>query len=106
MILKYIVTNNNFRSINQILKQELNISARLQHKLIEGKHIYLNGSIIDTRSSVSINDIITVNLDFDEENDNIVPTYVNEIQHHDHLLHSMFLNQYYHSRIIVYSHYQ
>ncbi len=77
MILKYIVTNNNFRSINQILKQELNISARLQHKLIEGKHIYLNGSIIDTRSSVSINDIITVNLDFDEENDNIVPTQMN-----------------------------
>lgn len=77
MILKYIVTNNNFRSINQILKQELNVSARLQHKLIEGKHIYLNGSIIDTRSSVSINDIITVNLDFYEENDNIVPTQMN-----------------------------
>ena len=28
MILKYIVTNNNFRSINQILKQELKIDNK------------------------------------------------------------------------------
>ena len=68
MYLKYIVTNNNFQNINQILKQELKISARLQHKLIENKHVYLNDKIIDTRSSVLKNDVITVNLDFDEEN--------------------------------------
>ena len=72
MYLKYIVTNNNFQNINQILKQELKISARLQHKLIENKHVYLNDKIIDTRSSVLKNDVITVNLDFDEENENII----------------------------------
>lgn len=74
MYLKYIVTNNNFQNINQILKQELKISARLQHKLIENKHVYLNDKIIDTRSSVQKNDVITVNLDFDEENENIIAT--------------------------------
>lgn len=74
MYLKYIVTNNNFQNINQILKQELKISARLQHKLIENKHVYLNDKIIDTRSSVLKNDVITVNLDFDEENENIIAT--------------------------------
>lgn len=72
MYLKYIVTNNNFQNINQILKQELKISARLQHKLIENKHVYLNDKIVDTRSSVQKNDVITVNLDFDEENENII----------------------------------
>lgn len=74
MYLKYIVTNNNFQNINQILKQELKISARLQHKLIENKYVYLNDKIIDTRSSVLKNDVITVNLDFDEENENIIAT--------------------------------
>ena len=74
MTLKYIVANINYQNINQILKQEFRISARLQHKLITGKHVVLNGSVTDTRSSVSKNDIITVNLDFEEESKNIVST--------------------------------
>lgn len=74
MTLQYIVTNINYQNINQILKQEFRISARLQHKLITEKHILLNGAVTDTRSSVSKNDIITVNLDFEEESENIVST--------------------------------
>lgn len=76
MYLKYIVTDNNFQNINQILKQEFNISSRLQHKLIVNKLIYLNNNEIDTRSSVNIDDIITINLDFEEENDNIIATNI------------------------------
>ena len=76
MYLKYIVTDNNFQNINQILKQEFNISSRLQHKLITNRHIYLNNNVIDTRSSVNIDDIITINLDFEEENDNIIATNI------------------------------
>ena len=74
MILEYIVKNNNYQNINQILKQEFQISARLLHKLITEKHIFLNGFITDTRSSIANNDIITVNLDFEEENTNIIST--------------------------------
>lgn len=74
MFLKYTVTNTNYKNINQILKQELNISARLQHKLIANKHIFLNGSLIDTRSTVSLNDIITIDLNFNEESQNIIAT--------------------------------
>ena len=74
MILKYIVTDKKYQNINQILKQEFNVSARLQHKLIEQKHVFLNNTIIDTRSSISINDIITVNLDFVETSENIIAT--------------------------------
>ena len=73
MILEYIVKDNKYQNINQILKQEFQISARLIHKLIVEKHISLNGCKIDTRHSVELNDIITVNLDFNEESENIVP---------------------------------
>ena len=74
MILKYIVTDSKYQNINNILKQEFHISARLQHKLIVEKHIFLNDVFVDTRSTVSENDVITVNLDFEEESENIVPT--------------------------------
>ena len=76
MILKYIVKDNKYININQILKQEFNISARLLHKLIVEKHVLLNDSIIDTRTTVSLNDIITVNLDFEEDSENIVATQI------------------------------
>ena len=77
MTLEYIVKDEKYENINQILKQEFHISARLQHKLIIEKHVYLNAISVDTRSSVSQNDIITVNLDFEEESENIVPTKMN-----------------------------
>lgn len=73
MILEYHVIDNKYQNINQILKQEFHISARLQHKLILAKQVLLNGIIIDTRTSVNISDVITVNLDFEEENENIIP---------------------------------
>ena len=72
MFLEYIVKNNKYQNINQILKQEFHISARLFHKLIVEKHVLLNGLIADTRSSVINGDIVTVNLDFEEESENIV----------------------------------
>ena len=74
MILKYIVKENTYQSINQILKQEFKISARLQHKLITSKQIFLNGNQADSRIAPQINDVITVNLDFNEESENIIPT--------------------------------
>ena len=74
MILEYIVKDNKYQNINQILKQEFNISARLLHKLIAEKHVLLNGCIVDTRNTVINNDIVRVNLDFEEESENIVAT--------------------------------
>ena len=74
MTLEYIVTDAQYQNINQILKQELHVSARLQRKLMDKKHILLNGTITDTRAFIFKNDIITVNLDFEEESDNIVAT--------------------------------
>jgi len=74
MVLEYKVKDDKYQNINQILKQEFHISARLLHKLIVEKHVSLNGSVVDTRAGFAQNDIVTVNLDFEEESQNIIPT--------------------------------
>lgn len=74
MNLTYIVKNTDYSNINQILKNEFNISTRLLNKLIKSKKIFQNNKIADTRNAVTINDKISVNLDFDEESKNILPT--------------------------------
>ena len=74
MVLHYIVNNNKYKDINQILRQEFQISARLLHKLIISKQVTLNGCITDTRNTISNGDIIDINLDFEEESENIIST--------------------------------
>lgn len=76
MFLEYIVKDNKYQNINQILKQEFHVSARLLHKLIVSKHVLLNGAVVDTRVSVAPGDVIHINLDFEEESENIVSTYM------------------------------
>lgn len=73
MLLSYVVKDDRYKNINQILSQEFNISSRLSHKLLLLKQIFCNGIFIDTRNPVDVGDIITVNLDFEEANDNIIP---------------------------------
>lgn len=77
MVLQYIVKDNVYSNINQILKQEFHISTRLLQKLINFQHVCLNNKVIDTRTNVNVNDIISINLDFEEESDNIVPKNMN-----------------------------
>lgn len=73
MFLQYKVINNNYKNINQILKQEFKLSARLMHKVIINKLVFLNNKQVDTRLSVNIGDIIKIDLNYEEQNDNIVP---------------------------------
>lgn len=77
MVLQYIIKDNKYKSINEILKQEFHISSRLLHKIISEKHVMLNGNIIDTRESVKNGDLITIDLNFEEESENIVSTSMN-----------------------------
>ena len=74
---KYQITmqdKNNYENINSILKNELQISNRLLTKLIKKSSIMLNVSICDTRNSFEVNDILTINFNYSEDNSNIVPT--------------------------------
>ena len=76
MKLNYKVKNNN-ETINQILQKELKISSRLLYKLIKKQKIYINNNPCDTRNTANINDEITVDFDYEEDNSNIVPTKMN-----------------------------
>lgn len=74
MKLDYIVKNDRYFNIKQILKEEFNMSSRLILKLKNYKRIILNDEITYIDKEVKINDIIKVNIDFEEDNSNIVPT--------------------------------
>ncbi len=72
MILECKVTENN-KTINEIIRNEFNLSSRLFYKLIHNREIYLNSSPVDTRQIAKIGDIIIIDLNYDEDNSNIVP---------------------------------
>lgn len=73
MILKYIVKKEDEdKAINQILKEQFEFSNRLFRKLINGKHVFLNGKNIDTRLNPKERDILTIDLNYKEDNSNII----------------------------------
>ncbi len=74
MDLKYIVKDTKYISIKQVLKEEFNISSRLYLKLKNSGHIFLNGTPTPYDKKVNINDIIEIDLNFEEDNSNIVST--------------------------------
>lgn len=64
-------------TINQILDEKFNISTRLKNKLIKNKYILKNGIFEDTRNIVDSGDIITIILNYEEDNSNIMPSQMN-----------------------------
>lgn len=73
MKLEYIVTKNNkYINIKEILKCHFEISERLLAKLKRNQKILLNGSPTYINTSVKNNDLIQIDLDFEEESENIV----------------------------------
>lgn len=75
MKLEYIINNlTKYENIKQILKEELLLSDRLIKKLKLSNQIFLNNQPTKIYSNFRVGDLITVNLDFDETCNNIVPT--------------------------------
>ncbi len=72
MEIQYIV--NTPCRIHDILQKNLNISNRLLTFLIKQHLIKCNGIICNTQNIAQSGDIITVLLDYDEDNSNIIPT--------------------------------
>lgn len=78
MDLKYIVDKKDVnKNINEIIALNFNLSNRLNSKLIKNHLILLNGSICDTRMFPNVNDVITINLNIEEDNSNIIPSKMN-----------------------------
>ncbi len=77
MNLEYKVLDNKYSTIKEVLRDYFNISDRLLTKLKKNEHIFLNNISTYINHSININDFIKVNLDFEEETENIVPTKIN-----------------------------
>ncbi len=76
--LKFTVKENNkYTTLKQILKHEFNISNRLLIKLKNSKQILLNGVYSHINSKIHLNDIVDVNISFEEISENIVPIEMN-----------------------------
>ena len=72
MDIKYIVQNNDI-SIKQILKEKFEMSEKLIIKLKKNKRIFVNDIPVYITYSIKKDDLLYINLDFDETSDNIVP---------------------------------
>lgn len=73
MKLEYIVTQDNkYFNIKEILKCHFEISERLLAKLKRNQKILLNGKPSYINALVKNNDSILIDLDFKEENENII----------------------------------
>lgn len=78
MELKYIVNDLlNYNNVRQVLKNEFKMSNRLILKLKQNKFIYLNNLETYLDKNLSLGDIITCKIDFDETSENIIPTKMN-----------------------------
>ncbi len=73
MLLKYI-NMGNYSKVKQVLIQEFGISANLMKKLRKSKKVFLNGESCYIDSIINANDVVSVDINFDEDNDNIVST--------------------------------
>ena len=77
MKLEYLVKNNKYKNINEILSLEFKISTRLKNKLIKKNMIFLNDTACDTRTPIKIGDKLIVDFNYNEDNSNIIPTKMN-----------------------------
>ena len=76
-IIYILKQTDNYKIVNEILKNEFNISSRLRLKLINNQSITLNGKTCSTKENVQNNDEIKVSFNYEEDNSNILPTKMN-----------------------------
>ncbi|MCI8481660.1 MAG: RluA family pseudouridine synthase [Clostridia bacterium] len=74
MKLSYIVTNPNYETIKQVIKEEFKISDRLLLKLKANQKIYRNSQVACVNQTIIKEDMIEVLLDIEEDNSNIIST--------------------------------
>lgn len=77
MKLSYTVKqNDSYINVLDVLKNEFLLSARLITKLKQSNNIFLNEEITYTKKLVYANDVVSVLIDFVEDNSNIVATNI------------------------------
>lgn len=71
-MLIYKNTDNKYKNIKEIAKEYFKISDRLLIKLKKNNRIFLNNNSVYITSAININDVISFDINFDEESENIV----------------------------------
>lgn len=75
MLLKYTINkNDNYTNLKEVLKIQFKLSDRLLLKLKRNNKIYINNKIANINSKIVHGDTISILIDFEEDNSNIVPT--------------------------------
>ena len=74
MVLEYIKENDNYNTLRQVVTGKFDISYNLLLKLKKNNKILLNGKSTYLDKEIFDGDIITINIDFEEDNSNIIPT--------------------------------
>lgn len=74
MKLSYKIIDNKYENLKQVLKLEFGLSDRLLLRLKTNKKIFINNKIAFINDDIYLNDTISVLIDFEEDNSNIVPT--------------------------------
>lgn len=77
MKLIYKIIDNKYETVKQVLKSEFNMSDRLILRLKQNQKIFVNDKLSYINDTLFVNDIVTVLIDFEEDNSNIVPTKMN-----------------------------
>lgn len=76
MILEYKVCDNKYNIVKDVLKREFNFSKRLILKLKQENRIYINNKPCFVNHILNKDDIVKVDLNFEEKCDNIVSTKI------------------------------
>lgn len=78
MKLEYIIKKTDtYINVKEVIKAYFHISDRLLLKLKKRQNIFLNSQPIYVSKEVTVGDTITIIIDFEEDNSNIVPTKLN-----------------------------
>lgn len=68
---------NKYYNVKEVLKEYWEVSDRLLIKLKKEQKIFLNGNPTYVNAILKDNDIVSIDLDFEETSENIVPTKIN-----------------------------
>ena len=75
MLLEYTINKNDvYTNLKEVLKIQFKLSDRLLLKLKRNNKIYINNKIANINSKIVHGDTISILIDFEEDNSNIVPT--------------------------------
>lgn len=74
MKLKYQNQENKYQTVKEVIKKEFAISERLFLKLKRNQKIFVNNQVALPNQVIHSDDCILVDLSFDEQSENIVPT--------------------------------